>query len=198
MSTLSLEALGLSPDALADRVVDRAAEQLLTRQYIDDDGEATYSGSSEFAQKMREAIRAKIDESIAAVVERAVVPIINSKIETVTLEQTNQWGEKKNPGKVLSFTEYLVDRATEYMLEQVDSNGHSKGEQSYSSYGNKQTRISFLVSKHLASYCEDACKKTVHAANQILCSGVQETVNTKIKEIFGSMTVQVQAMTTKP
>ena len=27
MSTLSLEALGLSPDALADRVVDRAAEQ---------------------------------------------------------------------------------------------------------------------------------------------------------------------------
>ena len=44
MSTLSLEALGLSPDALADRVVDRAAEQLLTRQYIDDDGEANAIG----------------------------------------------------------------------------------------------------------------------------------------------------------
>lgn len=185
-----IEALGLSKEELAERVVQRAAEQLLGDLVHDEDGEP-HQPPSRFAEAMRSRIKVQIDKSIEDIAARNVLPNVGSYIENLCLQETNRWGEKVAAS--LTFTEYLVKRAETYLTEQVDYNGKGKSETDGYGWRGTQTRITHLVHAHLHYSIETAMKAAVAEANKAIVGGIQETVRLKLNEAAAKLKVTVAA-----
>lgn len=186
--TIDLESIGITREELQDRVVQRVATMLMT-SVSSDDNDREYSRDSEFKRKLD----AKIEESIAAAIDalaqRCVLPNIVQMVEELTLRPTNKWGEKN--GEPLTFIEYLTQRADAYLREEVNYEGKTKGQDSYSwrSYG---TRISFIVDKHLQSAIQRAMDDAVKNANESIKDGLADAVKIALAKISTSMKLTVE------
>lgn len=189
MSSLTIEALGLTKDELAERIVDRAAAQLLETVYVDDDGEEN-SKCSDFHRQMKDRIKARIDHSIDEIAARNVLPNVASYIEGLCLQETNKWGEKV--GSPVTFTEYLVGRAEAYLTETVNYEGKTKGESGGFSWSGTQTRLTHLIHKHLHFGVEAAMKEAVKNANAVIVGGLEQAVRIKLHEIASALKVEVK------
>ena len=122
-AAITLEALGLSPEDIADRVVDQIVDRLLKQHYTDDQ-DSVHTTPSPFAEAMKKRIIERIDKAIEEIAGRNVLPNVASYVENLCLQETSSWGEKK--GEAVTFTEYLVKRAEAYLVEKVDSQGKDK------------------------------------------------------------------------
>lgn len=185
---IDLQALGFTQEELQERVVERICEQLLTSIDYDPDSSDEYPVASRFQQAVEDMVKKRVDETINAIAERYLLPNVGKYIEDLTLQQTNQWGEKK--GEPVTFIEYLVQRGKAYMQEEVDSNGKSKAESS-SWYGSKQTRITYLIHHHLHYSIETAMKNALNVATGEIAKGIHETARHKLNEIAAAMKVSV-------
>lgn len=125
MTDLTLESLGLSQEDLAEKLVDRLAENLLTSINYDPEG-GDWHSSSPFAKKLDKLVKDRLDQIVNDMAEKHVLPGVTKMVEDMMLQETNKWGEKK--GEPVSFREYLVSRADHWMREQVDYKGKSKGD----------------------------------------------------------------------
>lgn len=185
---LNLEALGFTKEDLQQRVVENIAAQLLGDTYSDDE-DHSYIKASQLQRKLEELITERIDEVVKAQAEAHILPRVNEMIENITIQSTNQWGEQK--GTPITFIEYLVKRAEEYMVEIVDRDGTGNGEGNYK-WSGRQTRITYLIEKHLHYSIETAMKEAMKTATSAIAQGIHETARIKLNEIAASLKVEVK------
>jgi hypothetical protein len=187
---LSLEALGITTEELQDRVIDKIVGRILTNREWDYETEEEYESNSDFARKLKKRVQEMIDQKINDMADKHILPNVSQYIENLTLQETNKWGEKK--GESVTFIEYLANRAEEYMREEVDLDGKGKGEQaSYSWSGSKQSRITYLIHRHLQYSISEAMKNALKIANASIADGIQETVKMKLAEVVNGIKLSV-------
>ena len=185
---LDLESLGFTTAELQQRVIDQIVDQMMQEPTEDDDGR-TFLRRSSFQQSLNAQIKAHIDATVERLAEQHVLPNVAQYIENLTITKTNQWGEKT--GGTFTFIEYLVRRAEEYLTEKVNYEGKGKDEAGGYSWTGKQTRVTYLINKHLQHSIEAAMKDAVAKANSVLVVGLQETAKAKLSEIAQSLQVSV-------
>lgn len=177
--SITLEDLGVTKEKLLELVVEKLTDSVM----LDDEGY-----ESKLFEEFNKKVRQSIDQSIAALAEKSVLPNVAEYVEKITLQATNEWGEKK--GEPKSFIEYLIWRAEVYLSEKVDHNGKGKNEGDYS-WSGRQTRICYLVHHHLQYAIENAMKKALENANASIIGGINEAVRMKLDEVAAKFKVQV-------
>jgi hypothetical protein len=187
---VTLESLGISKDAIEQKLIEHLAQELLTEIQYDHDNDSEYRARSSLAKKLDALVKKHIDTTINALAEKHVIPNVSSYIENLTLQTTNQWGEKK--GAPVTFIEYLTQRAEDYMQEKVSYDGKSKSEAGSYSWNGTQTRITHMVHQHLHHSIETAMKQALQIATSGIATGLQETVKTKLAEVSQKLKVEVK------
>jgi len=187
MNALTIESLGISKDDIAERVVDRVVDQLL-HNLDDTDEDGTPTGArSQFQDQMRARIKEKIDSAVDEVAAKHILPNITAYLESLVMQETNAWGEKK--GAPVTFIEYLTQRAEVFMVEPVDHEGKSKRENTWGSWSQKGTRVAWMMDKHLQYSIEHAMKAALANANSQIAGGIAETVKLKLNEVVAGLKV---------
>lgn len=189
--SIDLKSLGFTQEELQERVVERIVESVMTDRVYGEDGDE-YDRHSKFREDLKKRVKVRIDEKIDELAQKFVLPNVSEYIENLTLQETNQWGEKK--GQPVTFVEYLVQRAQAYMQEKVDMNGKSKGESTSSYWNGTQSRITHLIHQHLHFQIESAMQDAMKVATGEIARGIHETARHKLNEIAASLKV---AVTTK-
>lgn len=189
MAVVELESLGLDAETIEDRLIAALCDRLLATIGIDDGGDE-YARPSPLRQRLDKAIAVRVDDAIRKLAETHVLPRAYVSIETLTLQETNRWGEKA--GKALTLTEYLVARAEAYMQEKVDSNGKGKDESSSYSWKGTQTRLSHAIHHYLHVEVERAMKQVLGDANTQITKAIESTCRQKLKEIGETLKVKVE------
>lgn len=192
MGGIDLAALGFTQEELQARVVDQLCEKLLTGMEYDPDSETECPVASRFQQAIAARVKQHVEETINAIAEAKVLPNVREYIETLSLQATNEWGEKR--GESVTFVEYLVQRAQAYMQEKVNFEGKSKAVANGYSWNGTQTRLTHLIHQHLHYSIEHAMKDALTSATAQIAKGIHETARLKLNEIAASMKV---AITTK-
>ena len=187
---VTLESLGISKDAIEQKLIEHLAQELLTEIQYDYDDDSEYRARSSLAKKLDALVKQHIDTTIKALADKHVLPNVSSYIENLTLQTTNQWGEKK--GAPVTFIEYLTQRAEDYMQEKVNYEGKGKNEAGSYSWNGTQTRITHMVHQHLHYSIETAMKQALQIATNGIASGLQETVKTKLSEVSQKLKVEVK------
>jgi len=183
--SIDLEAIGISAEELQERVVDRIAERALNNLSFDEYGDP-HARPSALKRKIDEEIQKRIDEAVTEIADKHILPNVSEYVETLTLQTTNKWGEKK--GEPITFIEYLVERAHAYMTEEVDWNGKTKGVE-YGSFRKAGTRVAFMIDKHLQFNIEQAMTQALREVNGSIAKGLEETVKMKLAEILQGLKV---------
>lgn len=186
----TLKMLGLTTDELTNRLIDKCVEQLLTGVSFDEEGDEWRSKST-LAHKLDERIKQHIDAAVATLADKHVLPKVSEYIEGLTLQTTNQWGEKR--GQSVSFIEYLTVRADAYMREEVNYDGKSKAETG-DNYGFKVsgTRVASLINKHLNYSIESAMKAALANANSSIALGLEGAVKVALQNATNALKVSVK------
>lgn len=185
---ISLASLGLDEEKLAEKLVDRLAQNMLTSIGYDEDGDEWF-GTSPFANKLNTMVKARLDQIVNDLADKHVLPRVNEMVEGLVLQQTNQWGEKV--GQPVTFIEYLTQRAEAWMREEISFDGKTKAQDSFGwrKYG---TRVEYLIDKHLQYSIEKAMKEAVSEANKTIAGGLVDAVKIKLGEIAASLKVDVK------
>jgi hypothetical protein len=183
----ALQELGFTKDELEQKVVQKIADDLLLEYGYDSETGGTDANDSQLARKFHEIIKKHVDRQINKMAEEYVVPNIRAIIESVSLQRTNQWGEKQ--GETKTFTEYLTESANAYLMQPVDFQGKTD-----SGYSNKnQTRLVHLVHEHLHYAIDSAMKDAVDQVKKALGPALEATVKLKLGEITSALKVQLIA-----
>lgn len=175
----TLEALGFTKDEIAERIIDRAVQQLLKAEDSDEDG-YSYGVPSSFANAIDAIIRNKIDEAVVKAGDEVVAPAITKLIEGHVMQRTNEWGEKR--GEAVSFNDYLVQRAEAYMVEQVDFQGRPKSPNEYN-WKPSGTRVATMIDKHLHYHIERAMTEALSHAHSHIAQGLNEAARIAISNL---------------
>ena len=186
---IDLETLGLDKEKLAELVVDRVVEQLLSSYDVDEDGQEGRS-SSRFKDALQGQIKERINSSVAELAEKHLMPKLQEGIDGLILQETSKWGEKT--GAPISFVDYMVQRAENYIREEVNHDGQSKAE-ARDSYGfnGKTTRITYLINRHLQYHIQTAVKEALDVANKAIIGGLERAVKMKLEEVSKTLTLAV-------
>lgn len=188
MTDISLSALGLTEERLADRLVEKLAQHMLSSlQYDEDDGE--WHGESRFAKRLSDQVAAKMNKIVDDLGEKHILPRVTEMVENLTIQQTNQWGEKR--GEAVSFIEYLTQRADHWMREEVSYDGKTKGQDPYS-WRKAGTRVEYMIDRHLQHSISTAMQNALSAANQTIIGGLKDAVNIKLGEIAVQLKTEVK------
>src|SRR5665648_119368 len=116
MSTISIEELGITKEDLTERVIDKIAGD-----FLDDDGYSTL-----IERSINKRVQEAIDSAVKTVGEKVIDPNVAAMVEELTLQKTNDYGEKR--GEPVTFIEYLTEMAQKYMVEKVDYQGRTRDE----------------------------------------------------------------------
>lgn len=189
MSELTLESLGLDHDKLAEKLVDRLAQNMLTSIGYDEDG-GDWFGTSPFAKKLNDMVRARLDKIVNDLADKHVLPRVEAMVESLVLQETNKWGEKV--GKPVTFIEYLCQRADAWMREEVNYEGKVKGQDSFS-WRKSGTRVEYLIDKHLQYSIERAMLAAVSEAHKSIIGGLKEAVDVKLGQIAVQLKTEVKS-----
>lgn len=184
-----LSDIDLTKEELRERIVERLTRDLL-RSTLADDEDHLYEVPTAFAKKIEEGVKKAIEDRVQELGDQHVIPKVAEIIERLTIQRTNEWGEKR--GGSFSFVEYLIDRANTYMQEQVNSNGESK-DQSRDTYNWRAstTRIVYAVNKHLHDHMETALKQALSQANSAVALGLEQAVKMALAEVSSKLSVKV-------
>jgi hypothetical protein len=184
-----LQQLGLTREELTDRVVQGIVSNVITVYSTDDEGNP-YPRDAKFITKLQEYAQKDIDQKVIEIGDKHVLPKVGEMIDNLVLQKTNAWGEKV--GKPVTFIEYMVERASDYMTEKVDSSGKTKEESGSYSFSGTQTRVAHMIHRHLHHNIEEAMKQALSVANSTLVKGLEETVKSKLAEILAVLKVTVK------
>lgn len=185
---ITLEALGLDQEKLAEKLVDRLAKNMLESIHYDADGDEWF-GTSPFAKKLNDMITARLNAIVLELGDKHVLPRVEAMVEGLVLQQTNQWGEKV--GKPVTFIEYLTQRAEAYMQEMVDYQGKPKGTDSFS-WSGRSTRVAYMIDKHLHYSIERAMQGALADVNNSVAKGLEEATKIAINEVTSKLKVTVK------
>jgi hypothetical protein len=178
---ITLDELGLTKEQLQEMVVEKISNDLL----IDEEG--FYSA---FHREAKSRIEKQIESSINSLCERFVMPNVNEMVESLSLQATNRWGEKK--GEALTFTEYLVHRAEKWMSEMVDHSGKDKQAGGHG-WRARQTRLAHMIHEHLYHRISRVMAEAIGDANAQLGEAIVETVKVQLEDIKRRLSVKVES-----
>lgn len=173
-----LAQLGITPADLQERIIERAVEALLAENDLDEDGEVSQR-PPDLSDRVRKMVTARIDAKIQQLADQYLLPKIDAHIDSLILQQTTAWGEKR--GQPMSVVEYLVACAEAYMIEPVDHNGKTKTEDSYN-WRQHSTRITHAIHKHLQFEIDRAMQDALKTANSTMAKGLHEACRIAINE----------------
>lgn len=182
----TLEALGFSKEEVFQRVVDTIVRDLTKCSHEDEDGERWY-GESEFSEGVRKAALAHIDAAVARTASEHVEPRIGEILTNLTFQKTNGWGEPKT--EPMTLKEFLVERASAYMTEDVDSDGKTRAESSSSFWNKKGTRAAYMVDKYLHYHIDTEMKKAFNDLNTQVAKGLNASVQESLRGILAGLKV---------
>lgn len=186
---IDLSAIGINQDELQQRVVDKIAESVLRYESSDEDGDPVWV-ASDMARSMDKLVRERINAEVQRLADAHVLPKVSQMVESIVLQQTNEWGEKT--GKPVTFIQYLVQRADFYMNEKVDFQGKPKSAAGGCSWNGTQTRLTHLVHEHLHYSIDTAMKGALSQVNAAIVPALAETAKAKLSEIAASLKVEVK------
>lgn len=189
MDTATLQALGITPEELIDRIVAKATEELLTNEAYDEEGDPVGRRATDLARRIEKNIQVHVDAKIQALADQHVLPNVSAYIEGLTLQETNRWGERT--GQKMTFIEYLVQRADAYMREEVNFEGKGKAENGSYSWNKSGTRVAFMVNKHLHYSIEQAMTQALTHANSTISQGLEEAVKIALANATAGLKVAV-------
>jgi hypothetical protein len=175
---IDLKALGITEEDLIARIVDSTVDRMLDSIGYDEDGNE-FVDNSRMATRLTEIVQKMIDAKVQALADTHVKPLIESRLESLVLQQTNKWGEKT--GQPVTFIEYLTQRADVYMAEPVDVNGKQ-----YS------TRVAHMMEKYLATSIRIAMEQALKDANASISKGLAEAVKIALADAQAKLKVDVR------
>lgn len=175
-----LASLGITPADLQERIIERAVEALLSEQHFDEDGEAFHK-RSDLSNRVTEMVTKRINDRIDALAAEHLLPKLTAHIDTLVLQETSKWGEKK--GEPMTVVEYLVARCNAYMSEQVDHNGKSQKDGDSYNWRANTTRIAFAIDQHLQYNIKTAMEKSLADANTAMAKGLHEACRVAINQV---------------
>ncbi len=188
---MDFESLGFTQEELQERVISTICDRLLTQKgWDDEDREHFYS--SQLEKRVTKALKTEIDQKVSALFEEHITPNVETIIQNTVMQKTNEWGEAK--GAPITLTEYLTERAENYLLEKVDSDGNTRGDRSGYSLKEAQTRITFLVNKKLNWVIEDGMKEAAKSVYSVLSDALTETAKIKLSEVAQSLKFSVKGI----
>ena len=191
MDIKTLEALGISPEAIGERIVSQAVEVLLSTCGFDPDTEQEIRYESRFKKAIEERIKNAVDEKIAALAAVHLVPRVGELIEQANMVKTNQWGEAKSPP--MTFKEYIAYRAESYMSEEVDITGKSKAEGDSYNWRSCGPRLTVLMRNYIKDSMESAAKSAVTDINKVIAKNIEKAAKDAIAATAAGIKVSVSA-----
>ena len=190
---ITFETLGISQEELIERVVDRIYNNLMVEAGYPDYSDEEDQVPTDIAQRLTTAARKAVDAKVDEIGTKHLLPKVGEMVENLCLQETNRWGEAK--GEKLTFTEYLVHRAESWISEKVDYKGVSKSEARDSSWRGDNTRIAFMIHKHLDYRIKEAMTEAFKQANASIAKGLHEAVRLQINEVVGRLKIDVKTTT---
>lgn len=192
MDLKSLEALGITPEELINRIVDKATGDLLTSVSYNYDNDEEFTTQSTLAKKLDKKIKDHIDAKVSELADKHILPRVTEMIENITIAKTNTWGERT--GEKYTFIEYLTKCAENYMTAEVNYEGKTKDQTSGYSFTKSGTRVAVMIDKHLHYSIETAMKNALAQANSTIATGLQGAVKIALENATEKLKV---AVTTK-
>jgi hypothetical protein len=185
---INLEEFGLSKDEILEKVANKLCDRFLKEEYYEDEeGEEIEEIASEspILQKLDKMIKGRIDKRVNEIGEKYVLPRVDKIIDDVVLQKTNQWGQPEGPK--ITFIEYLVGKAENYMTQKVTSqgkipDGYNRGE---------QTMALWMINDHLNNEITRAMNSALQEFNRTIGKGITEAVKMKLSEILDNLNVVV-------
>lgn len=192
MDIKTLEALGVSPQDLADRIVDQAVSTLLSSTGYSEDNEEEVRYDSRFKKEIEARVQAAVDKKIGAIAEQHVIPRVGELIEQADMRETNSYGEPKSPS--MSFKEFIAHRAEVYISESVNSNGESKRESKDAyNWRSEGPRLTVLMRSYIRETLETHAKAAVNDVNKAIAKNITQAATDAIAAAANAIRVSASA-----
>jgi hypothetical protein len=192
MDIKTLEALGINPEELGERIVDQAVDVLLNTTGFNHETEEETRYESRFKREIERRIQQAVDEKIAALAEVHLTPRVGEMIESANMMRTNQYGEPK--GEPMTFKEYIASRAEAYMSEPVNYNGQSKSEMNDSyNWRADGPRLTVLMRSYIRETLEKHAKAAVTDVNKVIADNIGKAAKEAITAAAAAIKVEVKA-----
>lgn len=190
MDIKTLEALGLTKEDLAERIVDQAVSLLLRESSFDEEGNVAGSYSSKFKREIDQRVKDAVDAKITALAEEHLIPRVGELIEKADMRQTNRYGETTSAP--MTFKEFIAARAETYMSEDVDLNCNSKAE-SGDSYNWRSCgpRLTVLMRIYIRDTLERSAKAAVTDVNKVISKNIEKAAIEAIAAAAANLKVAV-------
>lgn len=196
MDIKTLEALGISAEALGERIVEQCVETLLNSTGFNPETEEETRYASRFQREISDRIQKAVDVKIAALAEEHLLPRVGELIEKADMRRTNGYGEAKGP--TMTFKEYLAWRTDTYMTEDVDFHGKSKadlearGESTYN-WRSCGPRLTVLMRNYILDTMEKHAKAAITDVNQVIAKGMEKAAREAITSAAAAVKVSITA-----
>jgi hypothetical protein len=181
---ISFKSLDLSEDELQERVIEAIADKIL--------GSAGINGALDFSdavlrRELNKAVQERMDRGFAELAEKYILPNITTILEELTLQKTNQWGERKGPP--CTFIEFFTQCAENYLTEKVDFEGKSAKEQYHGALN--QTRAVYLIHQQLHHDIEKGMREALRTLEAKLVGGLQKTAADILAELVAKTSIKI-------
>jgi len=116
------------------------------------------------------------------------VPTISKTIDEFVIKKTNEYGEMK--GEPVTFTEYLVSQANQWLQAEVDHSGNPvQGHRYNTTY---QTRLTHCVHEYLYGTIAGAMKDAVNGIGSKIGDAIRETTKIQLSKIAEAVNVTIK------
>ena len=191
MDIKTLEALGIRPEDLGNRIVDQCVDALLNSTGFNPDTEEEKRYESRFKREIEARIQKAVDEKIAALAAVHLIPKVGEMIEMADMRKTNAYGEAKTPS--MTFKEYIARRAEEYMSEAVNIRGLSKAEDGSYQWQSAGPRLTVLMRNYIRETLEKHAKAAITDVNKAIAKNIETAARDAINAAASSLKVAVSA-----
>ena len=196
MDIKTLEALGISKEELAERIIESAVDQLLSSTGFNPETEEETRYESRFKREIEKRVQESVDTKIAALAQEHVLPRVSEMIEAADMKATNKYGEAKGPA--MTFKEYIANRAQVYMTEDVDYHGNSKDDLAAKNESNYNwrscgPRLTVLMRNYIRDSLETQAKAAVNDVNKVIAANIAKAAQDAIAAASANLKVTVAA-----
>ena len=191
MDIKTLEALGISPEDLGNRIVDQCVEALLNSTGFNPDTEEETRYESRFKREIEARIQKAVDEKIATLAAVHLIPKVGEMIEMTDMHKTNAYNEAKTPP--MTFKEYIAHRAEEYMSEAVNIRGLSKAEDNNYQWQVAGPRLTILMRIYIRETLEKHAKAAITDVNKVIAKNIETAARDAITAAASALKVAVSA-----
>jgi len=183
--------LGMTPEEIANRIINQVVDDLLRRKSEDDEGGYRYDASSDFANMLREQIEKTIREKIDLIATEHMGPQVEGFLRTLVFKPTNRYGDRT--GADMTITEHIAAECERWIAEPVNFQGQSKAEsQDGYSFKGETTRLGHLIHKHIHYSIEQVMRDAIQRANVTLVKSLEETAKIQLAKIAETLSVSVK------